>query len=282
MMLLQRTVIFFSILLIYSLYSGAAEVTNTVNQSSIIVNIPGMSNEVKPIEMILIKAGTFRMGSPSTEKGRRDDELQHQVMITKDFYIGKYEVTQAQWQIVMGNNPSSFRDKPNKPVEKVSWEDCQEFISKLNKMCKKTFRLPTEAEWEYACRAETTTQYFWGEDDKEVIKQYCWFKHNARSTFWKIPHPEEEGYQTVGLKQPNAWGLFDMCGNTSEWCQDWYGDYPATSVIDPTGANTGKYKVLRGGCWNFNALECRSAIRFRSDVKYRYYDRGLRLSMTPQ
>ena len=211
------------------------------------------------------------MGSPSTEKDRASDEQQHQVTLTQDFYIGKYEVTQAQWQYVMGSNPSYFKGKPNNPVEQVSWNDCQEFITKLNQMGQGTFRLPTEAEWEYACRAGTTERFYWGDDPNYTqIKEYAWYWDNSN-----------DGTKEVGTKLPNQWGLFDMSGNVWEWCQDWYGNYPTTPVIDPTGTNSGEYRVLRGGGWNDGARGCRSTIRDDYIPGYRYYVIGVRVSRTP-
>ncbi len=196
-------------------------------------NVPGgmeITNSIG-MKLRLIPAGEFMMGSPETESNRSDAELQHRVSITKPFYLGVTEVTQEQYQKVMGTNPSQFKG-PQNPVEKVSWADAVEFCGKLSAMpAEKTaghvYRLPTEAEWEYACRSGTTTAYSFG-DDASRLGDYGWFKGNSDSK----PHP-------VGEKKPNAWGLYDMNGNVYEWCQDRYGAYPSGSATDPTGVSSG-------------------------------------------
>jgi len=190
-----------------------------------------LGNDVK-LEMLLIPAGKFKMGSPESEKGRDDDETQHEVTLTKPFYMGKHEVTQEQWEAVMGNNRSKTKGA-KLPVTDVSWEDCQEFIKKLNENTKGGYRLPTEAEWEYACRAGTTTEYSFG--DKITPKDGNY--HDS-----EINKPV-----AVGSYKPNAFGLYDMHGNVFEWCNDCYAKYPAGAVTDPKGPATGTYRVLRGG-----------------------------------
>jgi formylglycine-generating enzyme required for sulfatase activity len=184
------------------------------------------------LEMVLIPAGTFVMGSPASEEGRRGDETQHEVTLTKPYYMGKYEVTQEQWVAVMGDNPSDT-DVPKLPVTDVSWEDCQEFIKKLNEKTKVKYRLPTEAEWEYACRAGTSTANSFG---AKITPQDANYGDSG------IEDPVE-----VGSYKPNAFGLYDMHGNVWEWCEDWKADYPKGAVIDPKGPGTGTYRVLRGG-----------------------------------
>ncbi len=217
----------------------------------ITINLPNLSASAKPLEMVLIPAGTFMMGSPEDEIGRYTDEgPQHQVTLTKSFYLGKYEVTQAQWQAVMGSNLSYFTGN-NRPVEQVSWNDCQAFIQNLNKLGQGIFRLPTEAEWEYACRAGTTTRFYWGDDpDYSQIGQYAWYWDNSNSQTHE-----------VGTKLPNAWGLYDMSGNVWEWCQDWYGTYPFSPQVDPAGVNSGSDRVLRGGSCFVYGRYCWSAYR---------------------
>ena len=234
---------------------------------TITIDLPGLPAGAKPLEMVLIPAGTFTMGSPSDEQDRDSDEgPQHQVTITKDFYMGKYEVTQTQWQAVMGNNPSYFSGT-NNPVERVSWNDCQSFIGKLNALGLGTFRLPTEAEWEYACRAGTTTRFYWGNDPSySEIGNYAWYGGNSGSKTHE-----------VGQRLPNDWGLYDMSGNVWEWCQDWYGSYPSGSQVDPTGQQSGSSRVLRGGVWNLNAWWCRSAFRYWYWPVYTYYYIGFRV-----
>jgi len=205
------------------------------------------------LSLVLVPAGTFMMGSPQSEKDRLNDETQHEVTLTNSFYMGKYEVTQEQWEAVMGNgflwfggNPSYFKGR-TLPVTDVSWEDCQEFIRKLNARSKGGFRLPTEAEWEYACRAGTTTAYSFGNSIT---------KNNANyndSTFQK---PAE-----VGSYKPNAFGLYDMHGNVWEWCEDWKADYPLRALTDPMGPTTGKSRVVRGGSFYNVASKARSSNR---------------------
>ena len=211
-----------------------------------------LGNGVK-LEMVLIPAGEFLMGSPDSDKDARDDEKpQHRVRITKPFYLGKYLVTQEQWEAVMGNNPSYFKG-PKNPVEQVSWDDCQKFLEKVNAKVGTQkggkFALPTEAQWEYACRAGSTTKYYFG-DDKAQLGNYAWYDGNSDHK----THP-------VGEKKPNAWGLYDMHGNVAEWCQDSYRNaYDAWSPTDdPTGPATNSFRVFRDGGWNSVARLCRSA-----------------------
>ncbi len=187
---------------------------------------------------VLIPAGTFTMGSPSNEPGRYSDETQHQVTLTQPFYMQTTEVTQAQWETLMGSNPSRFSGCPTCPVEQVSWNDIQEFITKLNARGEGKYSLPTEAQWEYAARAGSTTAFYNGgitetgggyDPNLDVIG---WYYYNSNSK----THP-------VGQKAPNAWGLYDMSGNVYEWCSDWYGTYPSTAVTDPTGPSSGSSRV---------------------------------------
>jgi formylglycine-generating enzyme required for sulfatase activity len=204
------------------------------------------------MELVLIPAGEFMMGSPDSDNYAIEDEKpQHRVRITKPFYLGKYLVTQEQWRAVMGNNPSRFKS-PKNPVEEVSWDDCQKFLKKLNeKAAGGKFSLPTEAQYEYACRAGSTTRYGFGHDEASLV-EYAWYGANAGGK----THP-------VGEKKPNAWGLYDMQGNTWKWCADWYDkDYDAhTPTDDPSGPATGSCRVLRGGGWHSPARRCRSAYR---------------------
>jgi|688.fasta_scaffold10987_8 formylglycine-generating enzyme required for sulfatase activity len=237
-----------------------------------------MAQEVKPgkaevidlgkdvkLEMLLIPAGKFKMGSPASEKNRFDVETQHEVTITKPFYMGKYEVTQEQWEAVMGNNPSETKGA-KLPVTDVSWEDCQEFIKKLNAKTDGGYRLPTESEWEYACRAGTTTAYSFG--DKITPKDANYYDS-------KIGKPV-----AVGSYKPNAFGLYDMHGNVNEWCEDWYGDYPKGAVTDPKGPAKGEYRVLRGGSFDLVDSEARSSVRVFNPQALRSYHYGFRLART--
>ena len=218
------------------------------------------------IELVRIQPGEFLMGSPENEKDRHHDEgPQHRVRISKPFYMGKYEVTQGQWQAVMGSNPSSIQD-PKNPVDGISWDDCQGFLAKLNaKMKGRHFRLPTEAEWEYACRAGSANGYCFGDAEPE-LRDYAWYGDNSDMK----PH-------LVGQKKPNVWGLYDMHGNVWEWCQDWHGTYAEPAQTDPTGSASGSYRVLRGGVCYYNASYCRSAYRYINYPFARYSYRGVRL-----
>jgi len=215
------------------------------------------------IEFVLIPAGTFIMGG---ETGYDDSKPPHQVTLSKPFYLGKYPVTQAQWKSIMGKNPSIFKGD-NRPVEQVSWNDCKEFIQKLNAREEgNTYRLPTEAEWEYACRAGTMTQFCFG-DDGTMLSQYAWYNDNSE----RETHP-------VGQKKANAWDLYDMHGNVWEWCQDCYGVYTKHAVIDPRGPSSGSSRVYRGGSWYRNAGGCASAYRVSYDPSIRNGSLGFRLA----
>lgn len=224
------------------------------------------------IEFVWIEPGTFMMGSPESEKSRQSNEgPQHRVTLTQGFWMGKYEVTQAQWESLMGNNPSGQVFPPgsgltkeqwesirgidpaayrgsDKPVENVSWRDTQAFIHKLNGLDKGTFRLPTEAEWEYACRAGSTTRYCFG-DDRYDLDDFAWYGDTGATMC------------PVGQKLPNAWGLYDMHGNVREWCQDWWEYYSPDPITDPTGPTAGALRILRGGSYYHPCQDCRSAAR---------------------
>jgi formylglycine-generating enzyme required for sulfatase activity len=224
------------------------------------------------MEFILIPAGSFTMGADKNFEAADDDETpQHRVSISKPFYLGKYEVTQAQWTAVMGSNPSNFKDRSN-PVEHVSWDDVQVFIRRLNQQeGHNRYRLPTEAEWEYAARAGSTGAYSFG-DDADSLGRYGWYGGNSGGK----THP-------VGQKEPNAWGLYDMHGNVFEWVQDWYGTgyYSNSPVNDPGGPSSGSFRVIRGGGWNFIAQGCRSGLRFNYSPAYRHFIIGFRLALSP-
>jgi len=220
-----------------------------------------LGNGVK-LEMVEVPGGTFQMGSPEAEKGRHSWEgPQHQVTVSA-FAIGKYEVTQKQWQAVMGNNPSNFKGD-DLPVEEVSWNEAKEFCQKLSRQTSKNYRLPTEAEWEYACRAGTTGAY------AGTLDEMGWYKDNSGGK-----------KHAVGQKKPNAFGLYDMHGNVWEWCSDWYGSYASMAVTDPVGASSGSYRVIRGGGWIFDAVNCRSAERFRRSLDDHAPILGFRLVRT--
>ncbi len=222
------------------------------------------------LELVWIPPGEFLMGSPEDEEDRYADEgPQHRVRISRGFWMGKYEVTQAQWESVMGGNPSYITGDPMRPVERVMWEDCQAFLRKLNRRAGGSgFRLPTEAEWEYACRAGTTTGFSFG-DDYSRLRKYAWYYANSDVTTYP-----------VGGKKPNAWGLYDMHGNVWEWCEaDWHDGYRGAPTDGSAwvDAPRGLDRVFRGGGWNFDPGGSRSAFRFRFTPGFRFYDLGFRV-----
>jgi formylglycine-generating enzyme required for sulfatase activity len=225
------------------------------------------------MKFVPIPAGWFMMGSPKDEPGRSDDETQHKVTISEPFFMQTTEVTQGQWKAVMGNNPSSFKDcGDNCPVENVSWDDIQDFIKKLNRKGEGTYRLPTEAEWEYAARAGSQTAFSNG----DIAEKECGNDPNLSKAGWYCGNAGGKTHE-VGQKQPNAWGLYDMHGNVWEWCQDWYGNYPFGAVTDPTGPDSGSSRVLRGGSWGSGARICRAARRSSSSPGYGGSNCGFRL-----
>jgi formylglycine-generating enzyme required for sulfatase activity len=215
---------------------------------------------------VYIKPGSFLMGSPLDEPGRSADEPQHRETLTKGFYLQMTEVTQGQWHMVMEKNPAQFQGCGDLcPVESVSWDDVRKFIDILNQRPgTHRYRLPTEAEWEYAARAGTT-----GPFAGSSVDSMAWYRDNAGNRTYP-----------VGMKTPNSWGLYDMHGNVSEWVQDWYGDYPSGSAIDPAGPSSGFYRVDRGGSWYGVAQNCRVAYRDYDGPSYRRNYLGFRLVRT--
>ena len=240
--------------------------------NSVITNSIGM-------KMVLIPAGQFIMGSPESDPNAKDNEKPpHLVQITRPFCLGVYAVTQEQYERVMGFNPSRFQGNPNRPVESVSWDDAQEFCHRLSALPEEEtaghmYRLPTEAEWEYACRAGSTTRYSFGAS-AEGLGDYTWWATNSNA----MTHP-------VGEKKPNTWGLHDMHGNVDEWCADWYGSdyYGQSSPDDPTGPSSGASRVLRGGAFADGApISFRCAYRgsFHPDGGGFYVGIGFRVART--
>ncbi|OQY43753.1 MAG: hypothetical protein B6240_11770 [Desulfobacteraceae bacterium 4572_87] len=227
------------------------------------------------MKFVYIKPGSFLMGSSSGESGRDDDEKQHRVTLTRGYYLQTTEVTQGQWKRVMGSRPWAgkkyVRENANNAAAYISWNDCRDFIRKLNQMeGSNKYRLPTEAEWEYACRAGSSTRFCFGDSDGQ-LGNYAWYDKNADDVGYEYAHG-------VGTKRPNAWGFYDMHGNVWEWCQDWFGDYPSGSVTDPTGPTSGSLRVLRGGSWYNYARDCRSAYRYRYVPENRGGNYGFRLA----
>jgi sulfatase modifying factor 1 len=223
-----------------------------------------------------IPAGTFLMGSPETEKGRFGEEHQHTVMISRAFYMQTTEVTQSQWKSVMGTEPwkgkPTVKEGPNNAATYVSWNDAVAYCKKLSEKEGKTYRLPTEAEWEYACRAGTKTAWSFGDDEK-VLGDYAWYDKNVAEIV------SEQYAHQVGLKKPNAFGLYDMHGNVYEWCHDYYEEdyYKQSPEKDPTGPASGSFRVLRGGSWLYFAPLTRSAFRKWSVADSRRNLGGFRL-----
>lgn len=233
------------------------------------------------LELIKIKAGTFLMGSPADERGRSGaNEAQHQVTLTQDYWLGKFAVTQAQYEALMGKNPSCFKGS-TRPVEQVSWDDAKAFCNKLNQRyfsqlpAGYKFDLPTEAQWEYACRAGTTTAVNNGTD--LTAEHNC---DNLAETAWYNYRQKESQTHPSGQKRPNAWGLFDMHGNVWEWCRDWF-DSCCDDPVDPTGPAAGLGRVYRGGSWNSSAAHCRSASRDGFSQRLRDNTIGFRLALVP-
>jgi formylglycine-generating enzyme required for sulfatase activity len=220
------------------------------------------------IEMVAVQGGTFTMGG-TAEQGDdyyESEKPPHRVTVS-DYYIGKYEVTQVQWMAVMGSNPSFF-EGDNLPVEEVSWDDVQQFITKLNTMTGKLYRLPTEAEWEYAARGGNRSKgYKYG--GSNTVGNVAWYAENSGCT----THP-------VGKKSPNELGIYDMSGNVMEWCNDWYGAYDSNSQTDPKGPVSGSYRVIRGGSWSSYARLTRVSYRSNSTSVDRNSNLGFRLAFS--
>ena len=268
---------YFGVLLVVWLVTGVlgaaiADESKTETKSSTIRNSIGM-------EFVLISPGEFMMGSPPNEPGRDIDERLHRVTITRSFYLQTTEVTQKQWKTVMGFNPAGFKTcGEDCPVETISWNETHEFISKLNQLeGTDKYRLPTEAEWEYACRAGTETPFFTG---------LCILTDRANYN-GKFPIkgcPEGQNRKTtmkIGSFVPNPWGLYDMHGNVWEWCQDWYAKGYPKNAVDPRGPFSGTAKVLRGGAWFSKANMLRSSYRRKDTPDFRSHVVGFRLVKIP-
>ena len=247
--------------------SAASNALSSANKSPASSNVLPITVKGVTFNMIKVDGGTFTMGATSEQEDPdKNEKPTHQVTLSS-YYIGETEVTQALWKAVMGNNPSYFKGD-NLPVEKVSWEDCQTFIGKLNDLTGKSFRLPTEAEWEYAARGgnrSNHTQYSGG----SMIDDVAWYYGNSGSKT-----------HSVKTKKPNELGLYDMSGNVWEWCQDWNGSYSSNAQTNPTGPDSGSFRVLRGGSWGDFDGFCRSSFRCNDSPGNRYYNLGLRLALS--
>ena len=278
--------------------------TPSITPRDITLTLPGNV----PLELVHIHAGSFTMGSPKDEPGRYDDEIQHHVTLTKDFWLGKYSVTQGQWKAVMGTTLLDQANKayPNEgykhignigddyPMYWVNWNEASEFCRALTEREQSAgclpagykYVLPTEAQWEYTCRSGTSTALYngdiiiLGENNAPAVDGIAWYAGNSsvgyKGTGWDTKDWKEKQYpggvagpRKVGGKKPNQWGLYDMIGNVYEWCRDWDGAYPTGSVTDPAGPSSGSSRVLRGGTWGRGARYCRSAGRSRLDPTYR-------------
>ncbi|KAF0159731.1 MAG: hypothetical protein FD159_229 [Syntrophaceae bacterium] len=230
-----------------------------------------LTDSVTGIELIFVKGGCYQMGD-TVGGGESNEKPVHEVCVN-DFYMGKYEVTQGQWKKVMGNNPSYYSGcGDNCPVEMVSWNDVQTFVEKLNRNSGKRYRLPTEAEWEYAARSGGKSEKWPGTSSESSLGDYAWYSSNSGSK----THP-------VGQKQPNGLGLHDMSGNVWEWCSDWYGNkyYNQSPRDNPAGPSSGSLRVQRGGSWGNFAASTRAADRYRVKPGVRYCDLGFRLALPP-
>ncbi|MDA1278002.1 MAG: formylglycine-generating enzyme family protein [Verrucomicrobia bacterium] len=272
--------------------SGPLTLFVTAPSTTSVFLIVAEIRDVNPTAMVKLPAGTFVMGSPETEAERSSAETQHTVTLTKDFYMSKYEVTQKEYMAVMGNNPSRSTGYLNRPVEQVSWNDAMAYCEKVTSSELAAgrlpvgweYRLPTEAEWEYACRAGTTTPFHYGNNLLSGMANFNGRNEYVGGTGRVINENGIflTGTTTVGSYAPNAFGLFDMHGNVSEWCLDWYDSYPGGSVNDPRGPSTGWFRVFRGGGWisSFGGT-CRSAYRSLDTPGYRYIDVGFRVVLAP-
>ena len=241
---------------------SAAEIVNTIDS-------------IPPIEMVFVEGGTFQMGATSEQgSDAEDDEKPVHTVTVSSFYIGKTEVTQNLWMAVMGGNPSYFKKGGNYPVENVSWDDIQEFLSKLNAVTGKKYRLPTEAEWEYAARGGNKSSGY-KYSGSNNIGDVAWY-----DGAWYDGNSSEETH-LVATKAPNELGIYAMAGNVWEWCQDWYGGYTSSSQTNPQGASSGSFRVLRGGSWYLSARLCRVSYRISSYPDSRYDDIGFRLVSLP-
>lgn len=229
----------------------------------------GRTSAIEP-EMVFVKGGTFTMGATSEQKkyAQRNEWPPHSVTLS-DYFIGKYEITQEQWKAVMGNNPSYFKGDLNCPVESVSWNEVQEYITKLNQQTGKTYRLPTEAEWEYAARGGSSSRGY-KYSGSNTLSDVAWYDDNSNDE----THP-------VGTKNPNELGIYDMSGNVYEWCSDWYGAYSSNSQTNPQGPSEGSSRVRRGGSWYDYASRCRVSYRFNGRAGDRACYLGFRLALVP-
>ena len=244
------------------------DISPTIGKANYTPNVKTFYANGVSFEMVEVRGGTFRMGGTSEQGSDADSDDEYPVhsVTLSGYYIGKTEVTQALWKAVMGSNPSRFKGD-NMPVECVSWDDCQEFIRKLNSLTSQNFRLPTEAEWEFACRGGNNSRGY-KYSGSNYIDNVAWYDGISGDK----THP-------VATKLPNELGIYDMTGNVWEWCSDWNGKYSSGAQTNPKGPYDGSYRVVRGGSWDDNAKGCRSSNRTCNSPGYRADYLGLRLSL---
>ena len=246
---------------------GKVDISPTIGKANYTPNVKTFYANGVSFEMVEVRGGTFRMGATSEQgSDAYDGEKPVHSVTLSGYYIGKTEVTQALWKAVMGSNPSEFKGD-DLPVERVSWYDCQEFIRELNALTGQNFRLPTEAEWEFACRGGNNSRGY-KYSGSNYIDNVAWYDGNSEDK----THP-------VATKLPNELGLYDMSGNVWEWCSDWNGKYSSGAQTNPKGPYDGSYRVIRGGSWIFSVGYCRSSRRYNDIPMYRNYCFGLRLAL---
>ena len=251
----------------YRIITDTGSVTFESETRTFVTNKPNLSLKVNGVSfvMVYVEGGSFDMGATSEQgSDAYDNEYPVHSVTLSGYYIGKCEVTQELWEAVMGSNPSNFRGAQN-PVESVSWNDCQNFIKKLNSLTGRTFRLPTEAEWEYAARGGNQSRHY-KYSGSDNIDDVAWYNGNSG-----------DNTHAVGTKTANELGIYDMSGNVCEWCSDWYGDYSAGAQTNPQGPSSGSRRVLRGGGWGYNARSCRVSFRYNRDPVDSFNSLGLRL-----
>ena len=270
----MKRIITFTLLLSALIMCGCSKDNENSNRDNNIGSAPITEEQIFSVNgvtftMIEVQGGTFTMGATAEQGDDAEDRERpaHSVTLSS-FYIGQTEVTQALWEAVMGNNPSHFKGD-SLPVEQVSWNDVQTFISSLNSLTGRTFRLPTEAEWEYAARGGSKSRGY-KYSGSNYVRHVAWYDDNSRNK-----------EQAVGTKTPNELGLYDMSGNVWEWCQDWYGAYSSSAQTNPTGPTSGECRVRRGGSWDDLAKYCRVSRRGNYMPIYSGYHLGFRLALVP-
>lgn len=269
MNILRKFAVFAALAAVVVLFAGCSDDDDKKIGKDFTETVSGVK-----LEMVYVKGGTFNMGATSEQgSDAYDDEKPVHSVTLSDYYIGKFEVTQGLWEKVMGSNPSYFDKGDDYPVESVSWNDIQAFLTKLNELTGKKYALPTEAQWEYAARGGGKSVGY-KYSGSNTIDNVAWYWDNSAVDGDYSTHP-------VGTKQPNELGIYDMSGNVWEWCSDWYDSYSSESQTDPIGPVTGSYRVLRGGCWYDDAWYCRVSFRGSNDPDFRSNFYGFRVVLFP-